>query len=260
MILEYRSPKVTASTINETSPSAGHIGFNNQGISTVQDKDLERLINAASTGNQAAENEIAEFFLPLAIKTAQSKFSAMPSPMVDEEDVGNSALKSMCLGLRNGKLKFEGSKELGAALKKIVARKARKYYRLEKAEKRGRGMTRRESELAGNDNESKFSLAKHAAQYDVAPIVADETLILDTKEESNVNSIVASLQHDLVGLFRVLLNRLDDKPRQALLKLMQRDYSNAELATELGCAVATVERHRATIKRKLAGIQGEFGI
>ena len=227
-------------------------------VDFMHDEELGRLVDAAKNGDRDAENRIAEHLFPQAIKTAQRKLATMPSPMVDEDDISASALKSLCLGLREGRLEFQGSQELGAALKTIVGRKARKYYRIELAAKRGGGTTRRESELGSNGDESRFGLDKHVAIQSETPHVNDESIANVGQNESEiVGSIVTSLQHDLVGLFKELMNRLNEKTREALLKLMQKDYSNEELAEELGCAVSSVERYRAAIRRKLAGIQAE---
>ena len=216
------------------------------------DSDLARKIAAAQEGDQTAENEIAEFLLPLAMKTAQQKFAMLPSPMVDEDDLVNSALGSMMRGLGDGRIKYEGLVELQALLKKIVNRKARKYWRRERAGKRGKGSTKREGDFVATDSKDPFVLAGQASVDADEQFVADESLIIRPNDESAViRKIVEDLQNDLVGIFKTLLNRLDDKPRSVLLLLMQHPYSNAELASELNCAVVSVERYRAAIKREL---------
>ena len=216
------------------------------------DSDLARKIAAAQQGDQTAENEIAEFLLPLALRTAQQKFATLPSPMVDEDDLANSALGSMMRGLGDGRIKYDGLVELQALLKKVVNRKARKYWRREHADKRGKGTTKREADFVASNSSDPFEIAGQATVDPEQHFVADESLIIRPDDESSViRKIVEDLQLDLVGIFKTLMNRLDDRPRAVLLLLMQRSCSNTELASKLNCAVASVERYRAAIKREL---------
>ena len=69
--------------------------------------------------------------------------------------------------------------------------------------------------------------------------------------------MLVGLEGDVRGLFSELVKRLDDKPREALMLITSRAMSNDELAAEMECAPASVERYRRAIRRKLEEITGQ---
>ena len=226
------------------------------GTQSMNESNLAVLFERAQAGDETAQNDIANYFFPQAAE--QAKHVVCRGPVADEDDIALTAIKSLCFAINDGRVEYRGERELGALLKSIVGRKARKYWRLENAKKRGEGKTIGENELAGrSEDENGLSLAG-VAQYECNSIFIDENAVALTPEEIELSEkIQANLQADLVGLFRELLSRLAPKPRQALLYLLDKPYTNAELAREMNHAVASVERFRAAIKRKLTAICNE---
>jgi len=215
--------------------------------------DLTSLFKNAQNGDRGAENRIADFFLPRALEIARKKFPVTPSPMIDHEDLAFSALRSLCMGIRRGSVEFRGDKELGGLLKDIVYKKSAKYWRSELTEKRNRQNITGEGEL-GSNGDSRIILAELAISSSDSVFLSDSAVELKPDEIEKFGEVLLHLELGIQGLFKELFSQLQEKPRRMLLLMLEKNLDNKQMAKELNCAVASVERYRASIKRKIGRI------
>ena len=201
---------------------------------------ISALISATLKGSSEAENQLAQFFLSKAVVATKRKLAGKLSTE-DQEDVALSAVKSFCLGIRDGGIEYQGDKQLFALLHKIVDGKIRKLWQYHLAQKRDiRQVNSIETEGAGNPIQSP---APNGVSLDSIYVTPDE--------QPAVDRVLADLQTELRGLFGNLLSDLDEHPRKLLLAMLETDANNEELAQKIGRSVASVERYRQLIRHKL---------
>jgi RNA polymerase sigma factor (sigma-70 family) len=222
----------------------------------MDNSQLRDLFNSAQQGNEAAQEQIAAYFFPQAVSMARRKLPVAPSPMADHEDLANSAMRSLCMAIRHGRVEYQGDRQLGAALKKIIYRKASKYWRGENSQKRNRNLVIDENGL-GHGSDKAVDLAQLAVYDPGSMILNDDSIALTQHDQGPVDAVLADMESELHGLFKKLMANLDEKPRKVLLKLIEGDYSNKQLSREIGCAVASIERYRAAIRRQLERLDDE---
>ena len=201
---------------------------------------ISALISATLNGSTEAENQLAQFFLSKAVVATKRKLAGK-LPTEDQEDVALSAVKSFCLGIREGGIKYQGDKQLFALLHKIVDRKIRKLWQYHLAQKRDiRQANPIETANDGNPIQSPVQSG-----------ISLESIHVTPEEQPAVDRVLADLQTELRGLFSNLLSDLDEHPRKLLLALLESDGNNEELARKIGRSVASVERYRQLIRHKL---------
>ena len=98
-------------------------------------RSLRVCIADSRDGDEAALNQLAEYLLPMAFEMARFRMQAL-SPMDDYEDIAISAVKSICMRIRQGQARFLGEKELGGLLRQFVIGKIRDRKKYHLAEKR----------------------------------------------------------------------------------------------------------------------------
>ena len=201
---------------------------------------ISALISATLNGSSEAENQLAQFFLSKAVVATKRKLSGKLSTE-DQEDVALSAVKSFCLGIRDGGIEYQGDKQLFALLHKIVDGKIRKLWQYHLAQKRDiRQVNPMDTADAGIPIEAFTQNG-----------MSLESIHVTLEEQPAVNRVLADLQTELRGLFGNLLSDLDEHPRKLLLAMLESDASNEELARKIGRSVASVERYRQLIRHKL---------
>ena len=210
-------------------------------------RSFSRLVEKVRQGDLAAADDLADSFFNQAIFLAKDQLPNSPTPAADFEDLAISALKSFCIRIRDGKIEYLGDRELVGALRKIVKAKTNRLFEHHFAEKRDARKVKGAFDPAPETErceklEDQFTL-----------FLDGDELIVDPEDQPAVARILESLQSELHGLFKTLLNRLDEHPRRALLMLLEQDLSNEELARRLGRSVASVERYRQLIREKLFG-------
>lgn len=213
---------------------------------------LSSLFERAKTGDRDAEDQIAQIFLPRALELSRKKLPVAPSPMVDQEDLAISAINSLCRSIRNGNIEFRGDRMLGGLLRDIVVKKSAQYWRSELTQKRNRNAIRGDSDL--DAGESSLDLAGLAKDMPESIFINDNSVVLNPDESLEFNIVLQSLEKSLHGLFKELFQQLEAKPRKMVLLMLDSEHSNKQLADELGCSIASVERYRASIKRKVSRI------
>jgi RNA polymerase sigma factor (sigma-70 family) len=179
-------------------------------------------------GNRAAAQHLWDRYYPRLVGLARRKLQGLPRRAADEEDVALSALASFCRGAEQGRFpRLESRDDLWALLVVITARKAIDLRQREGRQKRGGGRVGGESvldELLGDEDGAGGigRVVGAEATPEFAAPVAEE--------------------------FRRLLGILpSDELRTVALRKME-SYTNEEIAAELGCADATVERRLRLIR------------
>ena len=201
---------------------------------------ISALISETLKGSSEAENQLAQFFLSKAVVATKRKLAGK-LPTEDQEDVALSAVKSFCLGIRDGGIEYQGDKQLFALLHKIVDSKIRKLWQYHLAQKRDiRQVNSLETGGVGNPIQTPASNGLSLESIHVTP-----------EEQPAVDRVLADLQTELRGLFGSLLSTLDEHPRKLLLAMLESDANNEELARKIGRSVASVERYRQLIRYKL---------
>jgi DNA-directed RNA polymerase specialized sigma24 family protein len=213
------------------------------------DNGLSKLFEQAQAGDKDAEDQIAQIFLPRALELSRKKLPVAPSPMVDQEDLAISAINSLCRCIRNGNIEFRGDRILGGLLKDIVVKKSAHYWRTELTQKRNRNAVLGEADISASN--SGLHLAGLATDHHESIFVNDHSVILNPDESIGFHQVLQSLERSLHGLFKELFQQLDEKPRKMLLLMLDTEYSNQQMAEKLGCSIASVERYRSSIKRKI---------
>lgn len=186
-----------------------------------EDDDLDatvaRWIRGLRDGDSAAADGLWARYFRRLVDVADARIAPGLQRTYDSEDAALSAFHSMCRGVRGGR--FDGLRrgdELWSLLVVITARKIQGRARAERTLKRGGG--------AG-------PAAELEALLDGEPTAE---FALEVAEEAE--HLMASLEPRLRPV--------------AALKMEGR--SNEEIATELGCALRTVERRLGLIRRSWA--------
>ena len=211
---------------------------------------LSSLVRKATEGDAESENALARMFLNQALAVMPARSSGN-LPAEDQEDIAISAVKSFCIGIRNGQYQYQGDKQLYALLYKIIDGKVRKLWQYHFAAKRNIAIAESLEQGAGrNELRSKSELDQAALPPEDIEVTAEEQLAVDR--------ILEDLQGELHGLFGSLLNELEEHPRRLLLAMLECDADNVRLADRIGRSVASVERYRKLIKEKIEALGSQL--
>jgi len=186
----------------------------------------------------AAQRLWASYYRRL-VGLARKKLRDAPRREADEEDIALSAFDSFCRGVEQGRFPhLENRDDLWQLLVVITVRKAADLHISRRRQKRGGGNVRGESVFAGAADEPD-------AGRGIEQIVGDEP----TPE------FAAAVAEQCESLLRALGN---DQLRTIALAKME-GYTNQQIADQLNCSLATVERKlaliRATWKEHLVAVQ-----
>lgn len=180
-------------------------------------------------GDSAAASAIWHRYYPQLVRMARDRLRGVPRGMADEEDVALSAMSTFFDGARQGRFPDLADRyDLWRLLVRITACKAIDLARHEK--RKCRCPRRQPGEAAVEPSEEML-----------AQVIGD----------SPTPEFAATMAEQC----RLLLDRLDDKPRRGppLRELAMRKmegYTNAELAEQFDCSERTIERGLQLIRRK----------
>jgi hypothetical protein len=203
---------------------------------------LSALMRRATDGDLEAENALAGMFLNQALAVMPQRTSGN-LPTEDQEDLAISAVKSFCIGIRNGQFQYRGDKQLYALLYSIIDGKIRKLWQYHFAAKRNIANVK--------SLERDFERSELQANSPNQTPLPSENIKVSAEEQVAVDRILEDLEGQLHGLFSALLNELDEHPRRLLLAMLECDGDNVLLADRIGRSVASVERYRKLIKEKI---------
>lgn len=191
---------------------------------------VTRCIARFKAGEQNAFDKIWDHYFSALVKIARRMLSTRkPGGAVDEEDIVQNALWSVCQGLpRNQSYSTVDSREtLWPILVAITKYKVTDHFRREGAQKRGAGKVFNELPAsAGDEGDSSGGLAN---------LLADEAPTAD----------------DLVAMgeqFSHLLGLLHHEDLRQIAQLHIEGWKNAEVADKLGISLRSVERKLALIR------------
>jgi len=103
-------------------------------------------------GEERAAAELWERYCDRLTRLARKKLGNMPRRVADEEDIAQSAFKSLCLGARKGRFPALADRDsLWKLLVFITAQKTADQIAYARRKKRGGGKVRGNSAVAGGD-------------------------------------------------------------------------------------------------------------
>lgn len=188
------------------------------------EESVSHWIAQVQTGDSLAINQIWQRYYSRLVERARRQLGKQNSPVSDEEDVAISVFESFYRAAREGRFPDLSDRDsLWRLLIKMTARKVIDRRRYENRQRRG-GETKTLSIHAPDD------------ERDLIEVVGDEP----TPEF--VTMMVESCD-------RLLGHLQDDSLRSIAVKKME-GYSNAELASEIGCSERTIERRLNLIREK----------
>ena len=181
---------------------------------------ISRFIDEVKEGNDDAATAIWEQYFSDLVRIARQSLVGRRDPVADEEDVVVCAFKSFFKAAELGRFeKLRDRNALWRLLSQMTRRKAIDLIRRENRLKR--------PVQSGADGET--------SQNELDSIVGATPL----------PSVVAMFNEEC-GRF---LGQLDAELRDVALKKMA-EYTNSEIAEQLNCSVATVERRLKLIRKK----------
>jgi DNA-directed RNA polymerase specialized sigma24 family protein len=188
------------------------------------------LIERLKDGDHEAARLLWQRYYPRLVALARQKLKGAPARFADEEDAALSAFDSFCRRAEQGLFPDLKDRDgLWALLVVLTARKAADVLRHHHREKRGGGMVHGDSALPAAEGDSSPGgldlLPGDGPTPEEAALLAEE-----------VESLLARLRDP--GLRQVAVWKLEG-------------YTNADIATRLGCSEPTVERRLAIIRRLL---------
>jgi DNA-directed RNA polymerase specialized sigma24 family protein len=184
-------------------------------------------IGQLKTGDRAAAQELWEEYFERLVRCVRKKLAGLPRRAADEEDVALSAFDSFCRRAEQGRFpKLCDRDDFWHLLVVIVERKAIDLIDHERRHRRGGGMVRGESALAGPGRSSLMPGMERILGQKPAPEFAAQ--IAEECEDS--------------------LQKLGDEQLRSVALWKMERFTNGEIAAKLGCVPRTVERKLRTIR------------
>jgi len=164
------------------------------------------------------------------VRLAKRRLGGKAPRWADEEDVALSAFHSFYEGAANGQFpRLSNRDDLWKILVHITTRKARDYLRVNQRQKRGGGKVRGESVFVTPNNGSCGAQGLNQQAIDAQT----PELVIEMAEQC-----------------RLMLDALKDDGLRQIAIWKVEGYTDAQIATKLGCVVRTVERKTERIRDK----------
>jgi DNA-directed RNA polymerase specialized sigma24 family protein len=199
-------------------------------MSRSDEGSVTRWIADLKAGENAAVQPLWERYFACMVELARTRLRASRNKDAgsDEEDAALSAFDSLCAGLARGRFpQLSDREDLWRLLVVITTRKVQAQARRQLRQKRGGGLVKPASDIAGPEDDDLLAEAVGSEPTpEFAALVAEE--------------------------YRRLLERLDDDVLRRVAILRMEGYTGDEIAAQLGCARRTVARQVALIRRILA--------
>lgn len=195
----------------------------------VDDAEVTLWLHKLARGDELAAQKIWEQYCQKLFAVARRKLGELPRRAADEEDVVLSAFHSFCRGVAAGRFpQLADRSELRRLLVTITARKAVAQIRRANYQKRGGGAVRGESVFFNKES------SEDGAGLDQ---------VLGTEPSPD---FAAAVEEQCA----LLLDRLDDDSLRSVALWKLEGYKNEEIAEKLNCALTTVERKLARIRKR----------
>lgn len=190
------------------------------------DHSVTMFIEQLRDGNPDAAAGVWEHFHSRLIQLARGKLRSRVRRVVDEEDVVISAFDSCFRAIQDGRFPdLKDRYNLWAVLVTITERKAFNVNRDQTRQKRGGGEVLGESVFLNNQRDNAIGLGGVVSTSEPTPEFA---------------ALVADECEKLLGL-------LDDEQRR-IAQLKLEGFKNREIAEDLDCSIAKVERKLKMIR------------
>lgn len=187
-------------------------------------------IHLLQAGDQAGAQRLFERYFDQLVDRCQAKLAGRPPRAADGEDVAQQALASF---FRRAEARqypdLQDRDGLWKLLLAIASNKAKSLIRYEGREKRGGGKVVGENVIAAGRGAEGWNLDLEIGEEPTPEIVAG---LADTLDEFE--------------------RRLPSKGLREIAQLKLAGYENAEIARQLHCSVATVERRLQLIRDLLS--------
>jgi DNA-directed RNA polymerase specialized sigma24 family protein len=179
-------------------------------------------------GDREALQPLWERYFARLVALTRGRLQGCPRGVADEEDVALSAFDDFRRGVEQGRFpRLEDRSDLWQVLMLLTRQKAANLVKHERRQKRGSGQVRHLSALATGDSPSSadafHELFGPEPTPDFAAQVAEEC--------------------------RRLLDGLGDARLREVAVWKMEGYTNEEIARQLGCSLATVERKLSVIRK-----------
>ena len=182
---------------------------------------ISRWIAALKQGDGQAAQRLWESYFERLVHLARARLRGVRRGAADEEDVALSAFDSLCRGAVAGRFpRLDDRDDLWQLLMRITVCKAIDLRQYETCQKRGGGQTRNLSDLP------------------------DDCIALLSGDEPS-----PELAAQLAEEYTLMMSRLGNPTLRDLAQWKLEGYTNHEIASRLGCAVATVERKLLLIRQ-----------
>ena len=189
------------------------------------DDSVALLIDEIKRGNEDAARTLWDRYFPQLVRFARQKLAGQRRRMADEEDVVLSALDSFFRAARRDRFpNLRDRDDLWRLLSVMTFRKAVDLIRHNQRQKR---TVQGESALAGSSSEF--------GNQGFAQLKGDD--------------LTPQIEIILTERCQRLLHQLDPDLQDLALKKLDR-YTNKEIAEQLDCSVATIERRLQLIRKK----------
>lgn len=188
-----------------------------------EDESITAWITQLQQGDEEAARRLWDRFFHRLLDVANRRLKHMRSSDYDEEDIALSALKSFCLGVRQGRFPHLNDRDdLWRLLFVITCRKVADRYAFQRRAKRD---TAREA-IRNSANSVDETHTTWFVSGEPNPAMAAEC-------QEQLSLLLDSLQHD-------------DLKRIAIWKM--EGYTNEDIAGMMSRSLATVERKLRTIR------------
>ena len=189
----------------------------------VNEPSSAALISKLRDGDEEAATQLWDRFFAQLLVLTRARLQPSSRAMSDEEDIVVSAMKSFCIGLRDGRFPELSNREsLWRLLLTITLRKIADKKNYDRRSKRDISKLQSNSS-AGLDQEN-----------DVNDFISREP-----------NPEIAAECAEQIGRLLEYLEH-EDLKKVALMKM--EGYTNGEIAHEVGCSLASIERKLRTIR------------
>jgi len=187
---------------------------------------VSRWIDEIQLGKDELAGAIWERYFPQLVRVARQRLSSRQDPVADEEDIALSVLESFFEGAQNNRFPNLRDRDgLWRLLSEMTRRKAIDYLRHSQRQKRDRGKVLGDSAFTGFES----------SQNGIGQVPGNDP----TPEFAII----------LAEACETLLDQLDTELQQLALNKLE-GYTNKEIASKLGCSLATVERRLKLIRKK----------
>ena len=181
------------------------------------------LILKLRTGDEEAAKILWNRFFAQLLTLTRGRLPSSSRSMADEEDIVLSAMKSFCIGIRDGRFpELSGRESLWRLLLTITLRKLADKQNYDSRGKRDVARLQNSDAAPEKHDDEIYAFISREPNPEVAAECAEQ-----------IGSLLESLEHE-------------DLKKIALMKM--EGYTNIEVANEVKCSITSIERKLRTIR------------